>query len=556
MAFRFKFIILLLFQAGVFLYSQSEITFQTILPDEKLADQLIERMDNTELLGQILMLGYMGETASDTILHWITEHKIGGIKIFGWNANNLEILSQTIDTMQRSALNSPLGIPLIIATDQEGGWVRHVKGETSITPGNLALGASGIPHDSYMTGFNIGMELKALGINMNFAPTVDVYLNPLADVIGPRAFSSDPVQTGILGTAFLKGQDAAGVISTAKHFPGHGNAEEDSHGTLPVINSTKEFLDKNDLVPYKMMIQAGLPAIMAGHLAYPSVTGDKTPASLSSLFLKDILRDELGYKGLIITDDLVMQGAHYGDITLPEVCEHAVRAGCDFLLVSRNPENHEKIWDHLSRLMEDQADFRSMVKQAARNVLLTKIRYLKRDDAVPYYPGENPLNLPVPADGSKTFFFNQAIRSATLLRQHAIPLKEDSRVLIAGLFSDFRNQGERFFPDADIFRIPYSFDTDEKWQIIDRLRESSALYDHVIFSLSRYQDLRILKELEDMKDKIIIISSLTPVYLNQLAWVRDAVAVYGTGWESFAAGFGAIRGDFTPTGHLTIPLVE
>ena len=101
---------------------------------------------------------------------------------------------------------------------------------------------------------------------------MDVYLNPLADVIGPRAFSDNPVQTGVLGTAFFKGMDKAGIISTAKHFPGHGNADEDSHGTLPIILSDRSFLDANDLVPYKMMIREGLPAIMAGHLAFPNIT--------------------------------------------------------------------------------------------------------------------------------------------------------------------------------------------------------------------------------------------------------------------------------------------
>ncbi len=553
---RFLSILLLLLTAGVFLYSQPLPTFNSDLPAEDLAEALMEEMDNSDILGQVLMLGYMGETASDTILHWIRDHKVGGIKVFGWNANDLDILSQTITEMQKTAVESSLEIPLFIATDQEGGWVRHVKGETSITPGNLAIGASGLPYDAYMTGYLIGMELKALGINMNFAPTVDVYLNPLADVIGPRAFSHDPVQTGILGLAFLKGQDEAGVISTAKHYPGHGNAEEDSHGTLPVIQSTKTFLENNDLIPYKMMIQEGLPAVMVGHLAYPQISGDMTPASLSSLFLRDILRTEMGYKGLIITDDLVMQGAHAGDLSLPEVCEESLRAGSDILLVSRNPENHEKIWDHLTVLMNEDEEFRKIVEQACRQVLLKKIEYLKREDRVPLFPAEIEPSLPIPAEGGESFFFSQAVRSTTLLRNERIPIGDSSSVLIAGMFSQYRSQGLEFFPQAETMRIPYSFDTEEKWQVINELLRRAESFETVIFSLSRYQDLRILKELSALQDKLIVLSSLTPVYINETPWVRDAVAVYGTGWESFAAGFGAIRGDFTPTGHLPIPLEE
>jgi len=210
--------------------------------------------------------------------------------------------------MQTAAL-ARNGIPLFTATDQEGGWVRHVRGNTAITPGNMAIGAGGLPQDAYLSGYHIGKELNALGINMNFAPTVDLYTNPEAMVIGPRAFSDDPVQAGILGAAFARGLSATGVLATAKHFPGHGNADGDSHGVLPVLNETLEELRELELVPFRMMIAEGVPAIMSAHLAFPSVEPSGAPASLSSRFQRDILRGELGFEGIIITDDLYMGGA-------------------------------------------------------------------------------------------------------------------------------------------------------------------------------------------------------------------------------------------------------
>jgi len=548
---------LLLFSAGVFLFSENtdlkNISFQSDQVEDELLSSLLNEMNHEELLGQVLMLGYMGEEASPVILEWISEHKIGGIKVFGWNANNLSVLADTIGIMQKAALATPLGIPLIVATDQEGGWVRHVKGATSITPGNMAIGASGLPYDAYQTGLYIGRELRSLGINMNFAPTVDVYLNPLADVVGPRAFSNNPVQTGTLGTAFFKGMDDAGVISTAKHFPGHGNADKDSHGTLPIINSDKEFLESNDLIPYKMMIQEGLPAIMAGHLAFPHITGNDIPATLNPVFLREILREEMGFEGLIITDDMVMQGAQRNR-TLAQACEESLRAGSDLLLVSRTPREHEKIWDTLSKLIYEDEEFYQIVYQAAEHVLRTKVQYLKREDAVPYIPEYKTDRSTIPATGSKDFFFNQAARSTTLIRKNTIPLSENSSVLIAGMFSEFRYKGRDFFPDSKILRIPYSFDSKEKWEIVDSILEQADSYDSIIFSLSRYQDLRVLKELSSLADQVVILSSLTPIYLNDLPWIRDAVAVYGTGEESFTAGFAAIRGDFTPTGKLPIPI--
>ena len=529
------------------------IDFNSDLPPGELASSLVNEMNDDEMLGQVLMLGYMGETASDEILEWIREKNIGGVKVFGWNANDLTVLAEAIGTMQKAALESPHGIPLIIATDQEGGWVRHVKGETSITPGNLSLGASGLPHDSFMTGYYIGMELKRLGINMNFAPTVDVYLNPLADVIGPRAFSQDPVQTGVLGTAFFKGQEKAGVISTAKHYPGHGNADKDSHGTLPVIPSDKAFLDSHDLVPYKMMIPEGLPAVMVGHLAFPQISGDMTPASLNPFFLKEILRKELEYKGLIITDDLVMGGSQAGGLSMPEVCEKALLAGSDILLVSRNPKIHQEIWEHLSELMNRDDNFRNAVRTAAERVISIKADYLKRSDHVPFIPSVENIADDIAADDSESFFFAQAARSTTLIRSSKIPVGSDKKILCAGLYSGFRRAGEAIFA-SDSLKIPYSPNRAERNQVVNRILDLAPDYDHIIFSLSRYQDLLILKELEALDEKIIILSSLTPIYLNELPWVMDAVAVYGTGKESYQAGLAAIRGDFTPRGTLPIDL--
>ncbi len=550
MAFIKKILLSLVFGAAV-LTPLFSIDFNTDLPSRELAEALVDDMSDVELIGQILMLGYQGDTASPAIMEWITEKKIGSIKVFGWNANDLSVLADTIGKMQEGALSTRQQIPLIVATDQEGGWVRHIRGESSITPGNLALGASGIPYDSYMTGYYIAQELHRLGINMNFAPTVDVFLNLNSEVIGPRAFSQDPVQTGVLGTAFFKGMEELGIISTAKHYPGHGNTDADSHGTLPVISSDLSFLKSHDLVPYKMMIQEGLPAIMVGHLAFPEITGNLKPSSLCPVFLQDILREELGYKGLVVTDDLVMSGARYENLSFPEICEEAVRAGSDLLLVSRSSSTHQRIWEHLIRVLEEDDEFREAVHSAAQRVLVTKLDYLKRENHVPFHPDPEGISSDIPSAEAKEFFFGQAVRSATTIKQTRVPLPPGSTVLSAGLYGEFRNAGNSFF-EGSTMRIPNSFDSVEKWQIIDSLREQAEDYDYVVFGLSRRQDLRILTELEEIKEKLIVISSLSPVYLNQVPWVEDAIAVYGTGIESYQAGMAAIRGDYVPKGHLPL----
>ncbi|MCK5201357.1 MAG: glycoside hydrolase family 3 protein, partial [Spirochaetales bacterium] len=343
-------------------------------------------MNDTDLLGQIMILGYFGLDPSPEILEWISEKKIGGIKIFGWNVSQLERLGKSISLMQKRAAENPFGIPLFIATDQEGGWVRHVKGKTSITPGNMSIGATGMPKDAYQTGSFIGQELKTLGINMNFAPTVDIYTNPDADVIGPRAFSSNPMDTAALSTSFFQGQESTGVISTAKHFPGHGAAGGDSHGMLPEVTADFYTLWNRELLPYRFLIKRGIPAIMSGHISFPEITGNSIPASGSRYFLTDLLREQLGFEGIIITDDMVMEGAVIGSEGIEEACYSALAAGNDIIMISRTTSTYQNIWDYLYQKMQEEKSFRAIVTSSVTRILKTKLAYLKRDDAVALYP--------------------------------------------------------------------------------------------------------------------------------------------------------------------------
>jgi len=273
-------------------------------PYEELIQEIVNAMTDEELLGQVFFLGYLGTTPSLYIKGWILEHNLGGIKIFTRNIASLASLAQSIKDMQLLSQENRFQIPLLIATDQEGGWVRHINQESSTTGGNLSLGATGLPRDAFLAGYYIGLELKALGINMNFAPNLDIYSNPKADAVGPRAFSSNPQQVGLLGIAYLTGLEKSGVIGTGKHFPGHGGADLDSHGFLPQIDITFEQMWQRELVPYRMIIKEGLKAIMSAHLAFPEITGKVEPASLSSFFLVNVLRDQLNFQGIVITDSL------------------------------------------------------------------------------------------------------------------------------------------------------------------------------------------------------------------------------------------------------------
>ena len=521
-------------------------------PPEELARAIVDEMTDEEALGQVLMFGYRDEMPAADILEWIAEEGLGGVKVFGRNANNLSVLARTVSRYQQQALDARFGIPLLIATDQEGGWVRHIRGESSQTAGNMALGAGGLPADAYRTGLLLGRELAAVGVNMNFAPTIDVFVDPQADVIGPRAFMADPRKTGILGLAFARGQEEAGVISTAKHFPGHGDTSDDSHGTLPVVNADLETLRQRDLIPYRTMIAGGVPAVMVGHLAFPTITGDQTPATLSHPLLTELLRDELGFTGVAVTDDLFMTGARSDGSPMDEVCYRALLAGADILLVSQNPSDHLGIHRRLSREMADPV-FNARVRQAARRVIALKAEYLKRENAVPLQPDPD---VQVPAPGAEAFFLSQAARSITTVRQGILPLppEEAGTVLLAGNYRDFHSEGVARYSQAKTWLLEYQQTVSQYRQRGRELLRAARNFETVIVLLTDEDMALILDELEPLAERVIVVSALSPAHLDSLEWVQTSIAAFGTGTDSMKAAFAVIAGDIESRGHLPIPL--
>jgi len=515
----------------------------------QLAAALESAMTDEQALAQLFMLGWVGEDPSPLIMDWIRQRGIGGVKIFGWNTTDTQRLARTVGNLQRASLQGQFNIPLLVATDQEGGWIRHIKGDTSETPGNMAIGASGYPRDAYLSGYYIGKELALLGVNMNFAPTVDLFTNRDSVLIGPRAFGSDPVSTGILGAAFLRGQLAAGVIPTAKHYPGHGDTALDSHGILPRIEIDYNTLWDRELVPYRMLVAEGLPVVMSGHLAFPLLESGLAPASLSPWFLRDVLRERIGFKGVVITDDLMMIGAisHMG--TIARTAKQAIAAGNDIIMFSSTPFLNDAVWTFLVSSMSDEEDFRRIVRASARRVLELKLTYLRGPLSIPYIPDPAKVAAELPDPEGSAFFLNLAARSVTFVKpassDSVFPLTSDNagRVLLAGRFRDFFTYGRLSFPNA----LTYSYSNlTDPGEIITVARNM----DTIILCLSDNIDLRVLRSLQQLGKRVIVFSVLSPVYIESVPWVSGAVAVYSYAPESFAAGFSAIIGRIPAHGVL------
>ena len=541
---------------------------------EALAQEILDSMSDEQALAQTFMLGWVGAEPSPLILDWIRDRHIGGIKIFGWNTGDTLKLAETVGILQEASMEGAFGIPLLVATDQEGGWIRHVKGSTSETPGNMAIGASGYPQDAYLAGYYIGQELATLGINMNFAPTVDLFTNRESTLIGPRAFGSNPVQAGILGAAFVKGHEDAGIIATAKHFPGHGDTDLDSHGTLPHITSTFEALWERELLPYRLLAREGIPAIMSGHLAFPNTQAAETPASLSSWFLRDVLRDQIGFTGLVITDDLMMNGATMSAGSLSRAAKQAIIAGNDMIMLSKTPNLFDPVWTALVAAMREEPEFARYVREAALRVLTVKLQYLRGDKAVPFIPDLEAVARDLPNPQGQEFFLNLAARSVTVLKGAATPAvtilptgiaqtglaaggrtagpiiplspEQAGRVLLAGQFQDFFSAGIKAYPGAQSYWYSSAHNGTE-------LAVAARSADTIIFCIADSEGLAMLRFLQPLNKRIILFSVLSPAYLEDASWVDGALAVYSYAPESFTAGFSVLLGRIPPRGVLPFP---
>ena len=405
--------------AGTAAPTEAPETFWEALDSAEAMRAFAASLTDDELLGQAFMLGYPDAVLTPFLLGWIENQGLGGVKIFPRNVTSLQQLASDVDELQAAAQRQPRRIPMLIATDVEGGWIDHVKHQLSKTPGNLAIGAAGMADDAFRTGRYLGLELAALGINMNFAPTVDVYSSPDASVIGPRAFGSDPVQAGLLAVAWFRGLQSAGIIATAKHYPGHGAADRDSHLVLPRIAADRQQLWDRELVPYRFLIREGLPAIMSGHLAFPAIAGEDVPASLSPAFMRELLRDRLGFEGIVVTDDLEMTGAVQYAGSPAHAVVAAIEAGNDLALVSHTPAWQERAWEVARRRMKDDAQFRRRVAVAALRVLEAKRAAVTADPPLPLASAAaaaGSLADLVPAPGAAEFFFSSAARAVTVVR--------------------------------------------------------------------------------------------------------------------------------------------
>jgi len=299
-------------------------------------------------MGQMMVTGFNGTTLTPETEDLIVNHRIGGLILFERNFKNPEQLTRLILDLQQLALSTSPFVPLFISVDQEGGRVSRLQPHFTRFPTPGCLGNARKESLARRFGLALGLEMRAVGINMDYAPVLDVNTNPENPIIGIRAFSNKPEWAAKLGVAFIQGFREAGVIAGGKHFPGHGDTSQDSHLTLPSVNRDAGTLETVELIPFQSAIDNGLEVIMTAHVIYKS-WDEKFPATFSVPIIKNLLRGKLGFKGLIISDDLEMKAVE-DHIPFTDYPALGTRAGVDLFLICHDTD---KIKALLKRMGED-----------------------------------------------------------------------------------------------------------------------------------------------------------------------------------------------------------
>jgi beta-N-acetylhexosaminidase len=523
----------------------------------------LDSLSLKEKIGQMVILftftNYMTDDSNQyrELLRQVEQNNIGGFMFSHGGVYDAVILANKLQSHSK--------IPLLITADFERGVAMRLKGGTSF-PYNMALGATGDENLAYEMGKAIAIEGRTIGIHQNYAPMVDINNNPKNSVINVRSYGEDPVFVSRLAIAFMNGTHDGGMISTLKHFPGHGDTDIDSHNNQPVLNFNKKRLKEIEFNPFINAIRKGALSVMVTHLVVPSIeTEPNLPASLSKSIIEGILKDEIGFKGLITTDALEMKGVS-DYFSIEESSVKAIQAGNDMILIPVNPD----------------IAIKSILKAVRKNLISNeRINYsVSKILGIKYFLGLHKEKYTNPYDIAQNVGIKShlelskkiAQRSITLLKnkRNLIPIqKNNEKKIFCIVFSDEENQyyGNYFVSHlmSKYRNIQYLFLNNEikaieEKYIIALAKDSDILLMPVFTKVRAYKgtislnisQIKIIKTLLSLKLKSIMVSYGNPYLIMEFPNIDTYINTYSDCETSIDAGIESLFGEIDITGKSPI----
>ncbi len=555
---------------------KGKATFRTIKQKRyKLADYAVSKMSIEEKVGQMLMPDYRnwdGKNVTEMlpeIEQQIKDYDLGGVILFRENVVTTEQTARLVDAYQLASEK----YGMLISIDQEGGIVTRLQSGTDM-PGNMALGATRSESITKDVARAIGEELGSLGINTNFAPSLDVNNNSNNPVIGVRSFSEDPELTAKLGTAYIEGMQETGTIATAKHFPGHGDTAVDSHVGLPEVPYEMERLKEVELYPFQQAMNDGVDAIMTAHITFPKVDGTKViskktgeevsvPATLSHRFLTGLVREEMDYDGLIVTDAMNMGAIteHYGTV---DAAIMSVQAGTDIVLM---PVGLENVRNGLLDAIENGDIKEKRINASVKRILSLKIKrgIFKEESPEPLDERIEKALETVGSQEHKAIEKTAAEQSITLVKNNnqLLPLndlQETGKIVVIGMTynQDLYNAIKEKHANTEEITLPSSY------QLNDAQKEQLRQADYIIIGshtsnvatrLPTHPQMQRINDIIDNYDApSIAVAIRNPYDIMSFPQVDAYITQYGFRTASFKATAAAIFGEINPTGKLPVTI--
>jgi len=336
----------------------------------------IKHLSLRQKLGQLIVTGFPLGSMSFEFVELVKKYKVGNVILFSYNVESRAQLTRLCNDIQ-ALIKEETGENAFITIDQEGGAVTRLPKDSFHMPGAMAIASTGDSHNAYEAAYRTGVELRDIGINFNLAPDMDINNNPHNPVIGVRSFGNTPDIVAEYGLEMIRGYQDANVMCLAKHFPGHGDTATDSHLSLPCISKTYEELEKMELIPFKAAIDAQVPAITTAHILYPELEEDKIPATMSKRIITDILKQRLGFNGLVISDCLEMS-AIKEEYTITNGAIQALKAGVDLIFISHTASAVKEAIEAMEEAVLDGRLSLGRVEEAVAKVLYYKQKYTSR----------------------------------------------------------------------------------------------------------------------------------------------------------------------------------
>ncbi|MDF2881474.1 MAG: beta-N-acetylhexosaminidase [Clostridiaceae bacterium] len=531
----------------------------------------IQHMTLEEKVGQLFMIHVYGKTPTDpnyeqtnldqkrgakNFKEAIEKYHLGGIIYFNWTDNigspvDFKQVNALSNGIQEIAMKQNMSIPLLIATDQEGGIVARVTEPATVFPGSMALGATDSEQYASKVGQIMGSELKHLGINMDLAPDLDVNINPDNPVIGVRSISENPDLVAKLGVAQIKGYQSQNVVVSGKHFPGHGDTNTDSHYGLPIINHDLNTLEEIDLKPFKAAIDAGVDSIMTAHIVVPALDNSGLPATLSKPILTDLLRTKLGFDGIIITDSLGMSGANV--VPQDRVPVEAFKAGADILL---NPPDVDLAYNAVLNAVKSGEITEKRLNESVFKILKVK---MERGLFSNPYADPNKIN-EIGTTENLNIADEITNKSITLVKNEnaLLPLKAGTKVFVTGPSSGNPALLSSLLANNGFTSSAYGTNTSPTTSQISAAVTKAGDADVVIITTytanTNTAQQNLVKAIMAAGKKVVVAAMRNPYDITAFPEVNGYIATYGNRNISTNSLVKVLIGEVNPSGKLPVTI--